>query len=343
MESSSDFIVPADFSSEWREIMLVQTRSRTHIYTATRYGRRFLLKGLAPEAASLTDYRLQQEQEFQLGIQLVHPNIAATYSLEEIDGVGRCIVQEWIDGITLREWRQTNPSKAVKERVLNQLLDALDYIHGLQLVHHDLKADNILITRNGTNVKLIDFGLSATDATLSPVSNDPRTDIEALQRLFPDICPRGQFSNIGALCKVINRRKRLLRLLPVILSAILLAAAVSLFYLSWHERHLEQQRFEAMTNQVDYYIAQERTQLQEILDRREAYDANNTKDFDAYQADLSDLSNVAQYYAFTLLDSIANQYDATDPLREQLWQTWMHRHLELYNELLQVQTSKLQY
>ena len=172
-----------------------------------------MLKGLAPEAASLTDYRLQQEQEFQLGIQLVHPNIAATYSLEEIDGVGRCIVQEWIDGITLREWRQTNPSKAVKERVLNQLLDALDYIHGLQLVHHDLKADNILITRNGTNVKLIDFGLSATDATLSPVSNDPRTDIEALQRLFPDICPKGQFSNIGALRKVINRRKRLLRLL----------------------------------------------------------------------------------------------------------------------------------
>ena len=83
MESSSDFIVPDDFSSEWRNIVLVQTHSRTRIYTATRYGRRFVLKGLTPETASLTDYRLQQEQEFQLGIQLVHPNIAATYSLEE--------------------------------------------------------------------------------------------------------------------------------------------------------------------------------------------------------------------------------------------------------------------
>ena len=154
MESSSDFIVPTDFSSEWHNIALIKSHSRTQVYTATRYGRRFVLKSLTPETASLTDYRLQQEQEFQLGIQLVHPNIAATYSLEEIDGVGRCIVQEWIDGVTLGEWLQTKPSKTSRERVLNQVLDALEYIHGLQLVHHDLKTDNILITRNGANAKL---------------------------------------------------------------------------------------------------------------------------------------------------------------------------------------------
>ncbi|MBQ6763904.1 MAG: protein kinase [Paludibacteraceae bacterium] len=208
--SSSGFIVPADFSSEWRDITLTQTRSRTQIYTASRYGRRFVLKGLTSETASLTDYRLQQEQEFQLGIQLVHPNIAATYSLEEIDGVGRCIVQEWIDGVTLGEWLRAKPSKAARKRVFSQLLDALEYIHSLQLVHHDLKPDNILITRNGANVKLIDFGLSATDATITPVPNDPRKDIESLQRLFPDICPKGHFANIAALRKVLNRRNRLM-------------------------------------------------------------------------------------------------------------------------------------
>ena len=87
MESSSSFIVPAEFSSEWRDVTLVQHHSHTLIYTATRYGRRFLLKTLSPDVASLTDYRIQQEQEFQLGVQLVHPNIAATYSLEQVDGV----------------------------------------------------------------------------------------------------------------------------------------------------------------------------------------------------------------------------------------------------------------
>lgn len=264
--SSSGFIVPADFSSEWRDISLLQTRSRTQIYTASRYGRRFVLKALTPDTASLTDYRLQQEQEFQLGIQLVHPNIAATYSLEEIDGVGRCIVQEWIDGMTLGEWLRTKPSKAARKRVFSQLLDALEYIHSLQLVHHDLKPDNILITRNGANVKLIDFGLSATDATITPVPNDPRKDIEALQRLFPDICPKGHFANIAALRKVLNRRNRLMLLLPVLLSTILLAAAAALFYISWQERQSEQQRIDELNAQIDAY--EERDLAQQEMQQR---------------------------------------------------------------------------
>ena len=200
MESSSSFIVPAEFSSEWRDVTLVQRHSHTLIYTATRYGRRFLLKTLSPDVASLTDYRIQQEQEFQLGVQLVHPNIAATYSLEQVDGVGRCIVQEWIDGVTLGEWVSVKQSNAVRERIFTQLLDALEYLHGLQLVHHDLKPDNILITRNGANVKLIDFGLSATDATVSPVPNDPRRDIEALGKLLPLLLPK-RYLRIARNCR----------------------------------------------------------------------------------------------------------------------------------------------
>ena len=361
--SSSGFIVPADFSSEWRDITLTQTRSRTQIYTASRYGRRFVLKGLTSETASLTDYRLQQEQEFQLGIQLVHPNIAATYSLEEIDGVGRCIVQEWIDGLTLGEWLRTKPSKAARKRVFSQLMDALEYIHSLQLVHHDLKPDNILITRNGANVKLIDFGLSATDATITSVPNDPRKDIEALQRLFPDICPKGHFANISALRKVLNRRNRLMFLLPVLLSAILLAAAAALLYISWQERQSEQQRidelnaqiaayeereraqlekqqrYEAMTAQVDSIIAQERVQLEEIVNRRESYLISDVEEMQAFSAACSDYSLLMQRFN-TERDSLTNLYDPSDPLREQFWQMCLHKQTELHNELYNVLTSK---
>lgn len=341
METSSDFIVPSDFSSQWRDISLMQSHSRTHIYTATRYGRRFVLKALVPEVAALTDYQLQQEQEFQLAIQLVHPNIAATYSLEEIDGVGRCIVQEWIDGITLGEWLQTKPSKASQDRVLNQLMDALEYIHSLQLVHHDLKASNVLITRNGTNVKLIDFGLSATDSIVSPVSNDPRRDVEALQKLFSDICPKGQFTNIAALRKNIHRRKRLFRLLPVLLSAILLAAACTLFYLSWRERHEEQMRFEAMTAQVEAHIEQERAHLLEIVNRYDSFDRTNQIDMQTYLACLEESSNYLQSQGL-IRDSLMNGYSENDPLHEQFWQLWVHREAEISNEFIQLLSAKLQ-
>lgn len=356
MESSSDFILPVDFSSEWRDITLVQTHSRTYIYTATRYGRRFVLKTLAPEVASLTDYKLQQEQEFQLGLQLVHPNIAATYALEDINGVGKCIVQEWIDGITLAEWLQSRPSNSARERVFLQLLDALEYLHSLQLVHHDLKSDNILVTHNGLNAKLIDFGLSATDATISPLSNDPRKDIESLQRLFPDICPKGAFANISALRKVLNRRNRLMLLLPVLLSALLLAAAAALFYISWHERQSEQQRFdelnvqidayeereraqlekqkryEAMCAQMDSILAQERAQLLKIVNRRKSYDTRNPEEKTAYSDAWNDWYDIMESYNMQR-DSLTNLFDETDPLREQFWQRWMHLYLDIYNEL----------
>jgi serine/threonine protein kinase len=48
-------------------------------------------------------------------------------------------------------------------RFFNELLDAMEYFHSKQIIHRDLKPSNILITNNGNNVKIIDFGLSDTD------------------------------------------------------------------------------------------------------------------------------------------------------------------------------------
>ena len=339
MTSSSAFIVPADFSSEWRDITLTQKRKHACVYTATRYGRRFLLKALSPEEAQLTDFRLQQEQEFQLGVQLVHPNIAATYSLEEIEGVGRCIVQEWIDGVTLGEWLQTKPSKAARERVFAQLLDALEYLHGLQLVHHDLKADNILITRNGSNVKLIDFGLSALDATLSSVPNDPQVDIDALCRLFHI---RGKYPTIAALRRSITRRKRLIRLLPVILSVVLLCLAGTLFYLSWHERHAEQQRYDAMKTQVEIYTSQEREQLLELVNRPVSFSAKSAGAMEAYRDYENEYNAIRKHY-WLMRDSIMATYHETDPLREQVFQLWLHEESNMDSELVPQIQAKIQW
>ena len=340
MESSSDFIVPADFSKEWQHIQFVKANSKNEIYTAMRYGRRYVLKKLAGDYARLTNYEMQQEQEFLNSIQLVHPNIAATYAFEEIEGVGRCIVMEWIDGVTLGEWLQTKPSKAARERVFMQIVDALEYIHRLQLVHHDVKGDNILVTHNGQNAKLIDFGLSQTDDMLTAVPNNANDDISALQRLFPDICPKGQFFRLSDLRNAINRRKRFIRLLPVILSALLLAAAITLFYLSWHERQKEQQRFETMTAQVDAYIARERAHLLEIVNRRDSFDANNPVDRQAHIACHEEYSEYVQSQ-WAVRDSLMNLYPENDPLREQLWQLWVRREAEMNTELLSLLFAKL--
>ena len=256
--SSSAFMEPGSFSSRWSDITLLQERRHCVVYTGVRYGRRFLLKTLRPGHAGLTEYRQLQEKEFRLGISLNHPNIAATYSYEDVPGIGTCIVQEYIDGVDLSGWLAAKPSAAARRRVLMQLLDALEYLHDRQLVHHDLHCGNILITRNGGNLKLIDFGLSDTDdsaaclrcseqnETLSP--NDVRRDIARLaplmRLLFPHrcllICRRcatGRYANISALRRALLRRQRWFVVFFMSLFFLLFAVSGVLLYLSWNERN----------------------------------------------------------------------------------------------------------
>ena len=99
--SSSAFIVSGNISNKWSEITCLQVRSRNVLYSGIRYGRKFLIKAVRD---GFTNTKLQQEKEFRQGILLSHPNIMSTYSFEEVDDLGMCIVSEWIEGVTLGEW-----------------------------------------------------------------------------------------------------------------------------------------------------------------------------------------------------------------------------------------------
>lgn len=128
-----------------------------------RQGRWFLLKGLKEEFRQKPVHLELLKKEYTLMVQLDHPNIVKAISKEVDNELGPCIVMEYVNGVTLEKFLETNPSKQARRKVVDQLVDALAYIHSKQILHRDLKPSNILITHNGNNVKIIDFGLSDAD------------------------------------------------------------------------------------------------------------------------------------------------------------------------------------
>lgn len=68
-------------------------------------------------------------------------------------------VTEFIDGRTLRQWMNDNPKPAIKTaiRIVEQIAKGLRAFHRMEMLHQDLKPENIMFDGNGM-VKIIDFG-----------------------------------------------------------------------------------------------------------------------------------------------------------------------------------------
>lgn len=137
----------------------------TRLFKAKRMGKWFVLKCLKKEYTENPTYQTLFQKEFEISYQLSHPHIIQTIGLEEVSPFGKCIVMEYVDGVSLREYINTHKSSCQETiRWINELCQALSYIHAKQIIHRDLKPENILITSNGRHVKLIDFGFSDTDS-----------------------------------------------------------------------------------------------------------------------------------------------------------------------------------
>ena len=180
--SSSGFVIQENNSemiSSFHSIKEIETKGYSCLYTATQFGKKVILKGLKPEFKKERFYQDLLKKEFEISYSLNHPNIVKIIDFQNILNIGDCIVMEYVEGVTLREFvesqrdnkttsqrvgeAQNRRDKRVYEKIFNELLDAMEYFHSKQIIHRDLKPDNILITNNGNNVKIIDFGLSDAD------------------------------------------------------------------------------------------------------------------------------------------------------------------------------------
>lgn len=204
-------------------------------YKVKLWGKQFFLKRPKTEFSNNPKYIAAFEKEFDLGFNLEHPNIVRYHS-KGYDEQGIYFLTDYVDGQTLTEHIEQygKLSKGEAYKVIVQIANALDYLHSHQIVHFDIKPDNILITNNGRSIKLIDLGFaysdcyeaiasgsrtfSAPEQFTSSQNVDLRADIYALGKVIEfitssykgvarkatQIAPSKRYSNVKELLKALQ-------------------------------------------------------------------------------------------------------------------------------------------
>lgn len=133
------------------------------------------LKILPAEVAADRKRMQRFIQEAKSASALNHPNIITIHEIEETDSVNY-IATEHITGVTLRE-RLTagriTPAEAIEVAI--QIASALAAAHEANIIHRDVKPENVMIRRDGI-VKVLDFGLAKlSERPITPIDGEAAT------------------------------------------------------------------------------------------------------------------------------------------------------------------------
>jgi len=126
-----------------------------------RLKREIAVKVLPPELSFRADIRQRFLREAETAAQLSHPNIVPIYTVEERDNLVY-FVMAYIKGDNLgQRLQQHGPIPPVEvRRILREVADALAYAHHRNVIHRDIKPDNIIIDEETGRAMVTDFGIA---------------------------------------------------------------------------------------------------------------------------------------------------------------------------------------
>jgi eukaryotic-like serine/threonine-protein kinase len=168
-----------------------------------RLKRNVAIKLLPPELAFRADIRQRFLREAETAAQLSHPNIVPIYNVEERENLVYFIMA-FIAGDNLATRLQERGAMDPGEvrRIMREVADALAYAHKRNVVHRDIKPDNILLDADSGRAMVTDFGIAraltdkgdsrltatgmaiGTPAYMSPEQSAGESDIDGRSDLY---------------------------------------------------------------------------------------------------------------------------------------------------------------
>lgn len=342
-----------EISTAFTDVSVIYTSEYNFLARAQRYGRWFMLKGMNEKGSDNTLVRQMLRKEFEILIQLQHPNVVQTMGLEHVEGLGTCIVMEYVDGQPMNEC-VLEPSEAI--RILGEILQAVEYIHSLGIAHRDLKPHNIMLTRTGKHVKLIDFGLADTDAFamlkqqagtaiyMAPEQRvaaqpDSRNDIYSIGVMMSEMPLPQSFQKVWSRCllpvesryqkiadirqdieKLLSRKARMIRRVTV---GALIGLAGIVALLVWRVEAMDSEMNRVARAEADAITAlheqMEQTQLKQHVD--------TLKQWEDRWPDLTQRVMAVNQYCYDYTDRLDERFTSNDrdKIRETMlteWQQW---------------------
>ena len=201
----------------------------SRIFTAKNNGKKVIIKTLKADRADNAQCRASLRNEYDTTASLDNKFVRKALDFVQIEGLGDCIVFEYIEGKSLAEHVRvgTLSEKQVKN-VLVDVCDGLAYLHRNQVVHSNLTPENIMVTADGCRAKLIDLGIPETDPTadrellikemelvapeiIKGEDFDSRADIYSLGKIIEFISERNiskQFLSVATHCTQFSREQR---------------------------------------------------------------------------------------------------------------------------------------
>ena len=324
-----------NFSNDYTNLRLLHTSryGNSRVYTATSNGKKVIVKALKAECANDAACKESLRQEYETTSMLDNKYIRKALDYVTIEGLGDCIIFDYIEGKSLAELVRvgTLSEKQVKS-VLAEVCDALYYLHRNGIVHCNLNPDNIMVTAADCRAKLIDLGIPETkqDADrellikemefvapeiIKGEDIDSRADIYSIGKIMEFIGERNiskQFGAIATHCTQFPKEQRFDSISEVrsaitkghsfvklIIAAVVLAilAGLAVIYVPKIKANVEKERAERLAVDFGREVEKIQGQLPELCKKYELKSLGETLGFDWSSDSLQLVEGLMPYLA----------------------------------------------